>query len=133
MVIQTFDKWVQDQEQRSGRFFCGHDIRIDFPFDDMDYMSLWAAHDCVDWDLYLTVVTDRQTSDSSLTYSGAEVSYRRGCYETYMFEDVDACEFYLPHGGENFGILFRGGFHAIWHEFEWVYNPKSEYGTWVDW
>ena len=104
------------------------DVRIDFPFDDTQYMALWAAHDCEDWDLYLTVVVDETTSNNALAYVGAEPSYRRGCYETYWFDDVSACEFHLPHGGDNFGILFGGGFHAIWHEHEWEYNP--EWDSW---
>ena len=47
---------------RSGRFYCNSDVRVDFPFDDTEYMALWAAHDCKDWDLYLTVVVDEDTS-----------------------------------------------------------------------
>ena len=43
---------------RSGRFHCGQDVRIDFPFDDTEYMAIWASHDCEDWDLYLTIVVD---------------------------------------------------------------------------
>jgi hypothetical protein len=132
MVIQSFENWVQEQEQRQGRFHCGHDIRLDFPFDDSEYMALWAAHDCADWDLYLTVVADGKTGDNALAYTGAEPSERRGCYETVWFEDVGACEFYLPHGGDNFGMLFAGGFHAVWHEYEWEYNPgwESWFGDW---
>ena len=47
-------------------------------------------------------------------------------------EEVEACEFVLPHGGKNFGILFKGGFHPIWHEYEWAYNPawESWFGGW---
>jgi len=118
---------------RQGRHFCGHDIRIDFPFDDMEYMALWAAHDCDDWDLYLTIVADSDTSKAAIAYHGAAPSERRGCYETVWFDDVDACEFYIPHNGENFGVLFQGGFHPVWYEYEWVYNPSS-YTSWFgDW
>ena len=108
---------------RQGRFHCGHDIRIDFPFDDMEYMALWAGHTCSDWDLYLTVIADEDTSKHAIMYTGAEPSNRRGCYDTF-YEDVGACEFYMPHGGDNFGILLSGGFHPIWHETEWEYNPQ---------
>lgn len=108
---------------RSGRYHCGHDIRIDFPFEDGEHMALWAAHDCNDWDLYVTVVADSETAEYVLDYTGAEPSVRRGCYEVLLFDEVGACEFFLPHGGPNFGILFEGGFHPIWHEYEWEYNP----------
>ena len=90
--------------------------------DDTEYMALWAANTCSDWDLYLTIVADDDTGKHALAYAGADLSERRGCYET-MQEDVGACEFYMPHGGDNFGVLFSGGFHAIWHEHEWEYNP----------
>ena len=132
LVTAVFGDWVDEQTMRSGRFHCGQDVRLDFPFEDTEYMALWAAQDCEDWDLYLTVVVDRDTSEKALTYAGAEPSTRRGCYEAVWFEDVDACEFYLPHGGSNFGMLFQGGFHAIWHEYEWVYNPawESWFGDW---
>lgn len=95
-------------------------------------MALWAAHDCTDWDLYLTVVADDDTSDFAIHYTGAEPSLRRGCYDTVWFDDVGACEFYLPHGGDNFAILFGGGFHAIWYEYEWEYAPAwdSWFGGW---
>jgi hypothetical protein len=56
---------------------------------------------------------------------GAE-NNRRGCYRP--LDGAIACEFYLPHDGENFGILFTGGFHPIWYEYEWVYNA-----TWKSW
>ena len=88
MVVASFEDWVGEQEQRSGRFFCGMDVRIDFPFEDTEYMALWAAHDCEDWDLYLTVVVDAQTSEKALAYAGAEPSARRGCYDSFWFEDV---------------------------------------------
>lgn len=132
LVLNSFEDWVQEQEMRAGRFHCGHDVRVDFPFEDAEYMALWAAHDCTDWDLYLTVVVEEETSDLALAYTGAEPSTRRGCYETYWFEGVYACEFYLPHGGDNFGLLFAGGFHAIWHEYEWEYNSgwESWFGDW---
>ena len=132
MLISSFEDWVQDQELRSGRFYCNSDVRVDFPFDDDEYMALWAAHDCSDWDLYLTVVVDEESADLSVAWSGAEPSDRKGCYETSWFDDVYACEFYLPHGGDKFGLLFAGGFHAVWHELEWDYNPgwNSIFGGW---
>ena len=109
-------------------FHCGLDVRLDFPFDDTEYMALWAAQDCSDWDLYLTVVYEEETHDITVAYFGAEKSERRGCYWTWWQNRVDAmaCEFVLPHGGDNFGILFAGGFHGIWHEYEWEYNPGWE-------
>jgi len=132
LIVQSFSSWVEEQTQRSGRFHCGHDIRIDFPFDDTEHMALWAAQDCSDWDLYLTLVVPKKVGEMALTYTGAEPSYRRGCYETVWFDDVDACEFHMPHGGPNFGVLFQGGFHAIWYEYEWEYAPAwdSWFGGW---
>lgn len=122
MVIASFEDWVGEQEQRAGRFFCGQDIRLDFPFDDTEYMALWASHNCADWDLYLTIVGDEEMEAHALAEVGANLSLRRGCYNP--FEGVIACEFLIPHGAENkFGILFQGGFHAIWYEHEWEYNP----------
>ena len=108
-------------------FHCDKDVRVDFPFDDTEYMALWAGQDCKDWDLYLTIVGDQETGNLAVHYTGAEPSLRRGCYDVYDL-DVGACEFYLPHAGDNFGILFAGGFHSIWYEYEWVYNP-----TWNSW
>ena len=69
-------------------------------------MALWAGHDCEDWDLYLTVVADQATGEYALNATGADLSFRRGCFEIQGLDDVSACEFYLPHGGSNFGILF---------------------------
>ena len=109
---------------RQGRFFCNHDVRIDFPFDDTEYMSLWANHDCSDWDLYLTLIADSDTFNMGLTFTGAETSLRRGCYDIYQLEKIGACEFYLPHGGDNFAVLFEGGYHSVWYEYEWDYNPE---------
>ena len=131
LMTEAFADWVDEQTMRSGRFHCGHDIRIDFPFDDNEYMAFWAAQNCNDWDLYLTVVSREEDFDKALAYAGAEPSLRRGCYEGIM-EGVNACEVYMPHGGSNFGLLFQGGFHAIWYEYEWVYNPawESWFGDW---
>ena len=81
MLVSSFEDWVKEQEMRSGRFFCNSDVRIDFPFEDPEYMALWAAHDCKDWDLYLTVVFEPETLDLVVFYSG-ELSDRKGCYET---------------------------------------------------
>lgn len=91
-------------------------------------MAVWAGQDCSDWDLYFTVVMDSEAADYSIWWTGAEPSYRRGCYETYWFDEVYACEFYIPHGGDNFSLLFSGGFHAIWYEYEWEYN--SSWNSW---
>ena len=91
---------------RSGRFYCGKDIRIDFPFDDTEYMALWAAQDCADWDLYLTIVVDKKTSEMAMHATGADITYDHGCYETSISDEAIFCEFYLPHGGSPFGILF---------------------------
>ena len=95
-------------------------------------MAFWAAQDCKDWDLYLTLVTDTDTSEMVLAIHGAELSLRRGCYETSLVDEVVACEFLLPHGGHNFSVLFQGGFHPIWYEYEWEYNParNSWFGDW---
>ena len=73
---------------RSGRFFCNSDVRVDFPFDDNEYMALWAAHDCKDWDLYLTVVADEETAGLAITWEGAEESDRKGCYEADWIGDA---------------------------------------------
>ena len=130
-MLAAFEDWVEEQVMRQGRFHCGLDIRIDFPFDDTEYMAIFAAHDCSDWDLYLTLAGDEHTGDHALSYIGAEPSERRGCYDTWQ-EDIGACEFYLPHGGNNFGILFGGGFQPVWHEHEWEYSPQwnSWFGGW---
>ena len=95
-------------------------------------MAVWATQDCSDWDLYLTLVFEEDTLDMGLHYTGAEPSLRRGCYQTIWFDTAYACEFYLPHSGENFGLLFYGGFHPIWYEFEWEYAPawESVFGQW---
>jgi hypothetical protein len=61
LLIQSFDEWTQEQEMRHGRFFCNQDIRIDFPFDEIEYMALWAQHNCEGWDLYLTIVVSEET------------------------------------------------------------------------
>ena len=64
--------------------------------------------------------------DTTLHYighTGADLSSRYGCYETtsveLSIEVAYACEFYLPAGGENFAILFHGGW-PIYYEYEWV-------------
>ena len=49
-------------------------------------MAIWAAHDCSDWDLYLTLVADSATGDNAIAYTGAEPSLRRGCYDTIWFD-----------------------------------------------
>ena len=91
---------------RAGRFYCSKDVRLDFPYDEIEYMAFWASHDCKDWDLYLSLIMDQRVADFTLTYAGAEPSPRRGCYETYSIGQLSVCEFYLPNEGDKFGILF---------------------------
>ena len=46
-------------------------------------MALWAAQDCEDWDLYLTVVVDTESAQEVIAVTH-EVSERHGCYETML-------------------------------------------------
>lgn len=132
MVIENFQEWVKDQRSQAGGIFCNYDFRIETPFDNYEHSALWVTHDCKVWDLYLTVIMSKQSADLAVTWSGAELSDRRGCFEIYNFVFNYACEFYLPHGGDNFGILFATGSLYITHDVEWVYNPgvESFFGGW---
>ena len=86
-------------------------------------MAVWAGHDCTHWDLYITLIFPREQTDKILTYAGAALSERRGCYSTMWTVEMDACEFYLSNENRDVGILFRGGYHPIYFEHEWHLKP----------
>ena len=101
-------------------FTCNSDVRIDLPFpEDNRLWALWASHDCSDFDLILTVVLNKATQDDFLGFVGADLS-KKGCVDVYWFENTIACEFVLNSRGENFGILFEGGFTPVFYTTEWV-------------
>ena len=53
------------------------------------------------------------------------MSERRGCYKTKWIVEVDACEFHLTKDSRDLGLLFKGGYHPIWYEYEWKFKPFS--------
>ena len=37
---------------------------------------------------------------------------------------MDACEFYLPKDSRDVAVLFKGGYHPIWYEYEWKFASE---------
>ena len=116
---------------QSGFFSCNSDVRIDYPFDNENYMALWATHDCDHWDLFLTILFDQYSFRSLVTSTGADLSDRKGCYQIDESREIAACEFYMPNRDDKFGILFAYN-HELQYEIEWDYNPSwnSFFGGW---
>lgn len=67
-----FPEWVNAQVMQESIFTCGSDIRIDHPFPEDDRMTaLWAAHNCKDFDLLLTVFIDAESEANFVGSTGA--------------------------------------------------------------
>ena len=102
-------------------FTCGDDIRIDHPFPTDDSMTaLWAAHDCKDFDLLLTVMLDAVSEANLVGFVGAELSAKECVLADYWGEGVYACEYEILARAEPLGILFKGGFRPVFYSTEWT-------------
>ena len=85
---------------------------------DKEQFALWAAHDCDDYNLMLTVVIEKKAQANLITYVGAELS-DEGCSESAQFDNLIICQFQLLAGGDNFAMLFKGGFTPIFYTLAW--------------
>lgn len=58
-ITEEYAEWVVDQDQATHYFTCDSEIRIDHPFPENENLwSFWAAQDCNDYDLIMTVLID---------------------------------------------------------------------------
>ena len=121
-LADALNEWAPTQELADSAIWsCDYQLYADYPFGD-EYMVVWANHDCSRHDLYLTLLMSLETAESYVWHTGADFSERSGCYESSEATDwsgaVYACEFYLPAGGDNFAILFRGD-QLVEYSYEW--------------
>lgn len=118
--IKQFPRWVKQQEMTESIFSCDSDIRIDHPFPEENSLwSLWADHNCKDYNLLLTLVMDQEVVDKVLGWVGVKGS-KASCSQAYIYDGALACEFELAPGSHNFGVLLSGGFSPIFYMTEWI-------------
>ena len=68
----------------------------------------------------MTIVLNTGIEKNLVGYLGAELS-DQGCISVeYLAESVITCQYLLKARGNNFGILFQGGFTPIFYTVEWV-------------
>ena len=116
----------------SSVFSCDSDIRIDHPFPKDERMwALWAAQNCRDYDLLITVMLDEMAVNKMIGYVGADLT-DKGCVRAPHYGDVQACEFNIKARTRNFGILFAGGFSPVFYVTEWQEDALSWQPAW-DW
>lgn len=121
--LARFPSWVDNQSVSSHFFTCDSEVRIEHPFpEDMRIWALWVAHDCSDLNLMFTVILDEEAEANAVGYYGAELS-NVGCQRTFYFEGSVACEFELLANGNNFALIFTGGFTPVTYLENW---EKSE-------
>jgi len=117
--VESFPKWVEKQRMDKDSFSCDSDIRISFPDrDENGVWAFWAAHNCEDYTLLLTVVLDEEAINKLVGYYGAPLS-SKGCTEVKAFSGAVACEFDLKMTNEGFGMLFAGNFTPIFYLTDW--------------
>ena len=121
-----FGTWFLDQDNSSGRLFsCDSTVKIDHPIPEDERMwAFYVGHDCLDYDLLVTVVFDRYAIQHIKGIIGADYS-ENGCMDTFYFADTVACEFKLEAYGAGLGILFAGGFNPIFYTEEWVASKTT--------
>ena len=117
--VESFPMWVEKQRINKSSFSCDSDIRISFPDrDEHDVWAIWAAHNCDDYTMLLTVVLDKEAIDKLVGYYGAALS-SKGCSEVEAFSGAVACEFDLKMPREGFGMLFAGKFTPVFYLTDW--------------
>ena len=63
-------------------FTCDADIRLEIPFpQESRIWALWAAQNCKDYDLLLTVTLDSESLNNLIGYTGANLT-EKGCVYT---------------------------------------------------
>ena len=112
-LIEMLTDWARDQEAYTKGWSCRNTIFVDFPFGE-EYMAVWSNHNCKTYDLYLTILLDLDGVNGYLMHAGQDLT-TAGCMLSYTDYDWNVddlalyeCEFYIPAGGENFAILFKG-------------------------
>ena len=116
-------------------FSCDGDVRVDHPIsEDYQMWALWAAQDCSNYDMIITVLFDDYTYVNARGYVGADLSKRRCGRADYLGDGMNVCEFEMPAGSDNFGILFSGGFQPIYYVVDWRVSmnrsPSFDYWQW---
>lgn len=107
-------------------FDCDSDIRISYPFpNDENMWAFWAAHDCTDYSLLLTLVFSEESIAKVVGFHGAELS-SKGCSASTAFNGAFTCEFELDIARQGFGLLFMGGFTPVFHLTEWQQETDWE-------
>jgi len=125
--MRRFPTWVTKQNMTASMWSCDSDVRIDHPFpEEPSVFAFWAAHNCNNYSLLLTVVFSTQAMTRLAGYYGASMT-QNGCSKAANFGDSYACEFELKTR-TNFGLLFSGGFTPIFYLTEW--HAKEQ--TWIN-
>lgn len=106
-------------------FTCDSDIRIEHPFDDDRLWSFWAAHNCPDYSLILTVVLSEEVMGKIVGFYGAELS-KTGCSRSEQFDYAVSCDFVLNTVDKGFGMLFAGSFSPVLYLSEWRKNNAGD-------
>lgn len=79
--------------------------------------------------MVLTIMLDVEAELNLVGYVGADLTAEECVLADNFGDGIIACEFELKAGGENFGILFKGGFHPIYYTLKWVNNASP---SWTD-
>ena len=107
-------------------FSCESDIQISYPYNgDKSVWAFWAAHNCEDYNLMLSVVFTEEAIDKFVGFYGAGLS-SKGCTQTEAFADTVTCEFELDRANKGFSIMFAGGFTPVFYLTEWEQVVKWE-------
>ena len=81
--------------------------------------ALFAAHDCLDYDLKLQVTLDERQINNYIGHYGADLS-DKGCQRAnFLNRGMVICEYKILARGPNFGILISGGYSPIAYSFVW--------------
>jgi len=73
------------QSMTPSSFDCDSDIRISYPYpDDSNMWAFWAAHDCSDYTLLVTLVFSEDAIAKMVGFYGAVLS-SKGCTQSDSF------------------------------------------------
>lgn len=118
---ERFEEWVDDREWSQNLFACDGEVDIRHPFpEDKSMYALFAAHDCVEYDLILQVTFDEAQVNNYIGHFGADFTEKECSRANYLNKGVVICEYKLLARGPNFGILLSGGYSPIAYSFKWA-------------
>ena len=121
-------KWVDERKWSQGLFACDGEVDISNPFPlDNSMYALFAAHDCLEYDLILQVTLDAAQVNNYIGHYGADFTENLCQRANYLNQGIVICEYELLAQGHNFGILFSGGYSPIAYTLKWI---KRDDGWW---